>query len=275
MRGKMLKLIVLGVVVIIVAALLMAPDRVVRIAVEKGGSFALGVPVHLKGAALKIFSGKIELRGLSVSNPKGYTTKSAIEIGRIAVHAPLHRLLSSKPRIESITVEAPAVTLEQALTGSNLSDLMNNAGSGKGGGEGKKLFIGSLRIADARVTLATMLKGASSTTINLPLIDIKELGGEGNAGVTIAQTMALALREIVQSAIANGGGVIPADLSASLSSSVTSFNQAYSQMLGARSKVVSEAGSSAGKLLEDAKDTAGKALSGVKQLPLLPGNKSK
>lgn len=275
MRGKMLKLIVIGVVIIIVATFFIATDRIVRIAVEKGGTFALGVPVHLNGAVLNLFSGKIELRGLSVSNPKGYTTKSAIEVGRIAVHAPLHRLVSSKPRIESIIIQAPAVTLEQGLTGSNLSDLMNNADSGKSGGGGKKLVIRSLRIADARVTLTATLKGAPSRTINLPVIEIKELGGEGNEGVTIAQTMALALREIVQSSVANGSGVIPANLGASLSSSVTSFNQAYSRMLGTGSQVISGDGSSVGKLLEGAKDTARKSVLGVKQLPLLPGKTSK
>lgn len=274
MRGKKLKLIVIGAMVIILAALLIAPGRMVRVAVEKGGSLALGVPVHLRGAVLKLFSGEIELSGLQVSNPEGYTTKSAIEVGRIVVHAPLLRLISSKPRIESITVEAPAVTLEPGLTGSNLSALMNNAGSAKGGSGGRKLGIGSLRIADARVTLATTFNGAPPRTINLPAIAIKELGGEGNAGVTIAQTMALALREIVLSAVANGRGVLPADLGASLSSSVASFNQARSQILG----TVGDAGSAAGKLMEGAKGTVGKAgeaLSGGVQLPFLPGKTSK
>lgn len=267
MRGKKLILIVIGVVVIIAAALLIAPGRMVRVAVEKGGSFALGVPVHLKGAVLKMFSGEIELRGLQVSNPKGYTAKNAIEVGRIAVHAPLRRLISSKPRIESIIVEAPSVTLEQGLTGSNLSALINNAGSAKGGGGGKKLVIGSLRIADARVTLVTTLQGALSTIINLPAIEMKELGGEGNSGVTIAQTMALVLREIVQSAVANGSGVLPADLSTSLSSSVASFNQARSQILGTGNQTVSGVRSSANTLMKEAKDTAGEAISGWKQLP--------
>ena len=281
MVGVMVKRIVIGVVVIIVAALLVllvAPGRVVRVAVEKGGTFALGVPVHLKGAGLRLLRGMIDLRGLDVGNPKGYTTKSAIEVDHITVCAPLRNLLGSKPRIESITVEGPAITLEQGLTGSNLSDLMNNAGKPSGKDSGKKIIIGSLRIVAARVTLAAKLAGAPSAVINLPTLELKELGGEGNNGVTIAQTMALALRDIVQAAVANGGGLLPPDLSKSLSSSLTSFDQVSRQLLGTVAgtgrQAVGAAAGAASKLAEGAKGIAGKAgeaVSGEKVLPAEPG----
>jgi uncharacterized protein involved in outer membrane biogenesis len=205
----------------------------------------------------------IDLRGLDVGNPKGYTTKSAIEVDRIAVRAPLRNLLCSKPRIESITVEAPAITLEQCITGSNLSDLVNNAGKPKEKDSGRKIIIGSLRIVATRVTLTAKLAGAPSALINLPTLELKELGGEGKNGVTIAQTMALALRDIVQAAVANGGGLLPADLSKSLSSSITSFDQVSRQLLGTfadtKQQAIGAAAGAARKLAEGAKAISGKA----------------
>ncbi len=280
MAGVMLKRIVIGIVIIVVAALLVlliAPGRVVRIGVEKGGTFALGVPVHLKGAGLQLLRGMIDLKGLEVGNPKGYTTKSAIEVDRIAVHAPLRNLFGAKPRIESITVEQPAVTLEQCITGSNLSDLMNNAGKPKGRDEGKKIIIGSLRIVAARVTVAAKLAGAPMGIINLPTIELKELGGEGGNGVTIAQTMALALRDIVQAAVANGGGLIPGDLNKSLSSSLASYDQASKQLLGtfgdAKRQAAGAAAGAASALTEGMKGISGKAgeaVSGEKAPPAEP-----
>jgi len=272
MAGSFAKRFAVGAVVIIVAALLalvIAPGRIVRTAVEKGGTFALGVPVHLKGAGLRLFSGVIDLNGLDVRNPEGYTTKSAVEVGHINVRAPLHHLVGSKPRIESITVESPAVTLEQCIRGSNLSDLMNNTGKPPKGktDSGKKIVIGSLRIVGAQVTLAAKVKGMPYATINLPTLELKELGGEGNQGVTIAQTMALALRDMVQSAVANGGGILPPDLGKSLSSSVASFDQVSRQLIGtvagARGQAVGAAGSAAGTLVEGAKGITGKAVESV------------
>ena len=109
-------------------------------------------------------------------------------------------------------------------------------------------------------------------------LELKELGGEGNNGVTIAQTMALALRDIVQAAVANGGGLLPPDLSKSLSSSLTSFDQVSRQLLGTVAgtgrQAVGAAAGAASKLAEGAKGIAGKAgeaVSGEKVLPAEPG----
>jgi uncharacterized protein involved in outer membrane biogenesis len=229
----------------------------------------------VKGAGLKLFSGVIDLSGLEVRNPEGYTRKNAIEVGHITVRAPLHRLVRSKPRIESIIVEAPVVTLEQGITGSNLSDIMNNAGKPQEKDRGRKIVIGSLRIVSARVPLAAKLMGVPSATISLPTLELKELGGEGNQGVTIAQTMALALWEIVQAAVANGGGILPPDLCKSLSSSIASFDQASQQLLGTVADVggeaVGAADSAASKLVEGAKGIGGKAEESVFGEKGLPG----
>jgi uncharacterized protein involved in outer membrane biogenesis len=226
-------------------------------AVGMGGSLALGVPVHLRGAGLNLFSGVIDLKGLEIGNPKSYTTKNAIEVGKINVHAPLTALLRRTPRIESITVEAPAVTLEQGLTGSNLSDLLANTGKPGATGGGKKLIIGSLRIVGAKVSVAVKLSNALASVIPLPPLELKELGGEGNQGVTLAQTMALSLQEIIRSAVANGGGVIPPELGASLSSSVASFDKARRQIVGTvsdtRKQAVGAASSAAKGFMDRAK----------------------
>ncbi|MEI6633017.1 MAG: hypothetical protein WCP22_04265 [Chlamydiota bacterium] len=262
-RGRWILIVAAVVVAVLLAVLLVAPGMLICPAVGKGGSLALGVPVHLRGAGLKIFSGVIDLKGLEVGNPPGYTTMNAIEVGRINVRAPLTALLRRAPRIESITVEAPAVTLEQGLTGSNLSDLLANTGKPGATGGGKKLIIGSLRIVGAKVSVSVKLKGALPALIPLPPLELRELGGEGAQGVTLAQTMALSLREIIRSAVANGGGVIPPELGASLSSSVASVDRAGRQVVGA----VSDTGKQAvGAVSDTGKQAVGAASSAAKGL---------
>lgn len=181
MAGKGKKLVAGAAVVIaaMLAVLLIAPGMLICPAVGTGGSLALGVPVRLKGAGLRPLSGGVDLTNLEVSNPRGYTTKNAIEVGRIAVRAPFPSLLRRSPRIESITVEDPAVTLEQGLTGSNLSEILSNAGRGGGSGGGVKFVIGTLRIAGARVKVVPKIAGIPAAYIPLPPIELKELGGEG------------------------------------------------------------------------------------------------
>jgi uncharacterized protein involved in outer membrane biogenesis len=255
-RGRRIVIVAAAVVSVVLLVLLVAPGMLICPAVGKGGSLALGVPVHLHGAGLKLFSGVIDLKGLEVGNPPGYTTKNAIEVGKINVRAPLTALLRRAPRIESITVESPAVTLEQGLTGSNLSDLLANTGKPGATGGGKKLIIGSLRIVGAKVTVTVKLSGALPAVILLPPLELKELGGEGNQGVTLAQTMALSLQEIIRSAVANGGGVIPPELGASLSSSVESVNKAGRRIAGTVSDTGKQAVGAAGNAAKGFMDGA-------------------
>lgn len=235
MAGKGKRFVVAAVVVVAVllVVLLVAPGLVICPAVGKAGSLALGVPVSLKSAGLNPFSFTLDLRGFKVGNPDGYTTKNAIEVGTINVRAPLPRLVRRVPRIESVTIEEPAVTLEQGLAGSNLSDLLNNTAKVKEAGAEVKVVIGSLRIVGAKVKIVPKIAGMPATFVPLPPLELKELGGEGNQGVTLARTITLSLQEVIRSTVANGGGLISPELGASLNSSVDTVNKAGQQVVGA------------------------------------------
>lgn len=251
------KLVTAAIVVLaVVIVLSVAPGLIICPAVGKAGSLALGVPVHLGSAGLKPFSSSIDLKDLEVGNPKGYTTKNAIEVGRINVRAPLPRLIRRVPRIESVVIEGPAITLEQGLTGSNLSDLLNSTSQVKEAGPQMKLVIGSLRIEGAKVKVVPKIAGVPATFIPLPPLELKELGGEGNQGVTMAQTIALSLQEIVSSTITNGGGLISPELGASLTSSVDAVNKAGRQIAGAVSETGTQAVGAAGSAVKGLLDTA-------------------
>lgn len=249
--------IVVVLLIVLVIALTVIGGHVIKIGVEKGGEFALQVPVHLKKASLSLISFKVELKELIVENPEGYKTPSAIEAGRIYVHAPIVQLVRAKPRIETILVEGPVITLEQGAMSSNLVDLMNNVQRfEKGESEDKpakaekKIVIGKIRISDAKVNLSTKISMGKSVPILLPPIELDELGGEDGQGITIAQAMALSLNEIVKSAVSQGGNLMPKDMSKSLNASVASLNETSKQLVGAVGDAGQHAAKSAGKLQE-------------------------
>lgn len=256
-KGKRFVVVAAVVVAVLLLVLLIAPGMLICPAVGTGGSLALGVPVTLKGAGLNPLSAMIGLKGLDVGNPPGYTTKHAIEVGRIEVHAPLPRLIRRVPRIESVVIEEPAVTLEQGLTGSNLSDLLTNTTKVQTAGRQVRVVIGSLRIVGAKVSVVPKIAGAIPAVVPLPPLELKELGGEGGAGVTLSQTIAAALQQIVTATVANGGGLIPPELGASLNSSVDAVNKAGLQAVGA----VSETGKQAAAAVSEKSQQAASAVS--------------
>ena len=47
-------------------------DRIAKAGVEKGATYALGVPTTLKSADVGVFAGTFAMSGLNVANPEGF-----------------------------------------------------------------------------------------------------------------------------------------------------------------------------------------------------------
>src|SRR5579862_9368817 len=60
--------------VLLVLGVLIFIDPLVKTGIEKGGSFALQVPVHVKDASIR-FSGHVTLTGFDVANPDRKSTR--------------------------------------------------------------------------------------------------------------------------------------------------------------------------------------------------------
>ncbi|MGH9577577.1 MAG: hypothetical protein ACRD3R_09075, partial [Terriglobales bacterium] len=84
-RGLIIGGVVLAVVVVGIIFLLANLGSVIKAVVEKVGSEATKAKVTLNEADVSITSGKGRLRGLTVGNPAGFKTGSALELGEISV----------------------------------------------------------------------------------------------------------------------------------------------------------------------------------------------
>jgi uncharacterized protein involved in outer membrane biogenesis len=167
----------------------------------KGGVETVG-PQLTKGemrlakAKLSPFSGKAQLTGLFVGNPEGWKTESAIKVGDVNVVLDVRSALSDVVTIESIYIEAPEITYEGGLGGSNIGKILENIEAFAGGGEkpaaesssasSKKFKVKDIQIRGAKVHLSTAGLGGKAMTVPLADLRLQNIGTDGS-GVTAAQ----------------------------------------------------------------------------------------
>ncbi|MFN7138479.1 MAG: hypothetical protein ACK4UN_03980, partial [Limisphaerales bacterium] len=156
--------ILLAVLVVVGAvALFFSLNSIVKASFEKVGPLVTKTEVKLERANLSPFSGNGELHGLVVGNPPGYQTPSAIKVKVIDINLDLNSVPSDVVLVKSVVIEAPEITFEGSLTGSNIKKLLENisavaasdtAGTSKPAEGGKKLKIESLTIRNAKVNMS-------------------------------------------------------------------------------------------------------------------------
>jgi len=235
----MLKKIAIGVVVLLVIIaggayyLFSNLDSIIKAAIEKYGTQATQADVKLDSVKLSISSGEGALNGLTVGNPKGFTTPRALSLGAIAVKLDTSSVTGNGPIvIKEIDIEKPLVTYEVASNGdSNLQTIEKNAmaygggasgggggttnvsagggnanaGGGTGGGQERKLVITDLYIRDGEIGVSHALLQGKMLNAPLPTIHLSNIGKD-KGGATPGQVAEQVLASITAAAskAANG-----------------------------------------------------------------------
>jgi hypothetical protein len=212
-----LLLIVIGLVVF--SAYL---NSMVKAGIEAAGPRITGTTVTVESVQLSLLTGEGRVKGLVIGNPKEYQTPSAFNLGDARVKVNLRSALTDKLIIEEIVVDAPEVTYETAVVGSNIARIQENVGAffktitGRGpaaqpapdaGAHQKKVQINHFIVRNGRVNASAVGLQGKSMTVPLPDIHLKDIGKESQ-GATMQQAVAemiAALNKSALQAIAGSG----------------------------------------------------------------------
>lgn len=221
MKKFLIGLLILLLIIVAVVWIAFANlETIVKKAVNKFGSEAVGTEVVLDGFKLSLLNGEVELKGLTVANPKGYEKPYLFSLDKVFVKVNIKSLMSDTIIVEDITIDRPAMTYEMAsLTKNNISDVMANLD--KGGEKpatpakkeepkkdsskpAKKVIINKVSINGTNVDAAIKLPEIPSVSkaqtvsqdITLPNIVIKDIGKEKN-GASMVEAAKLIFKRIL------------------------------------------------------------------------------
>ncbi len=210
------KIISLAFTLLILGALLyfLNPGKMIRKGITSMGPKVTGTTVSLSDIGVSWLSGKGEIKGLILGSPEGFKAESAMEIPVATIAVRPTSIFSDKIIIKSIEIEAPYITYEGNLSGSNLTKIQENIDAfiaklpGQSGGAaspdsepestgGKKMQVDEVIIRNAKVKLALTVLGGRGASITLPEIRLTNLG-QGPEGITGAEVLKAVWNEIVK-----------------------------------------------------------------------------
>lgn len=187
---KWIKRIVLAFVVLIVVAVVaiyFALNSILRSEVQSQATASLGVPTSLASAQLSLLGGKVRLNDMQVGSPPNFSAPNTFTLDGIAVMVHYGQLTSSPIHIQQITIDDPALIVEQSGASLNLKALMDQMPttpktSGGQPAQPIKLVIDELDLNNAQVTFMPGIPGLTNS-IQVPInsITLKNIGNaDGN-----------------------------------------------------------------------------------------------
>ncbi len=272
---KKLLMIVVLLAVVLAAVVAFGGGALLKTGVEKGGTWALGTKTTLNSASLGL--GTVSMKELRIRSPEPFKEADAFQVDEIAVKAQLGSLMTDTIEIDSIDIVEPEIGLEFSMSGTNIGALMKNLEARRTGKEpekpdadgeqpGKALHVGRVTITKPKVKLAQSALLSASQTIELPTIELTDLGGSG--GKADGKTK-MGLPELIEQifgailAALGQSGKLPGDLGAILNGDLA--NDFLKNVKGDVGKLQDQLKKDVGAKAEELKDKAKEAADEAKK----------
>lgn len=114
----------LGLVGLLVVAVIMMLPSIVRSAAEQAGTEALGVPVVINDLDIDLFGRSVEIRGVSIGNPEGFSDQKLFSLDLVRVD--MGEITEKLMVVEDIKIVGTMVNFEASERGSNFTTVKNN-----------------------------------------------------------------------------------------------------------------------------------------------------
>ena len=246
---------IIGVIVLVLVVLLIGGffwiDGIAKVGVEKGATFALGVETTLERMSIGVFSGEAGMSKLNVRNPAGFDTPHFLELGNGNVAVSLGSLMDDTVVVPELTLSSLSMNLERKGGRANYQVILDGlkrfdtkedapppAPQDDGPAEeGKKFVVRHVAIDDVNVQVDWLPVGGELTRVPLRIerIELNDVGSESVNGVQLAELTGILLKAILESVLAKGGDLIPADIAGELTmglEELTGLGDATVQVVG-------------------------------------------
>lgn len=225
----MLKLagLVLFLVVVTTGAALFYLDRLAAVAIERGGSHALGVNTRVDGVSLRPFAGHISLSGFTVDNPAGFERPNFLIVDEASLDVAVGTLREDIVRARRFAVRGIKLDLEKNSRGSNYDAILNNleryeSGAAdpaqESGDAGKRFVIEEVDIRDIEADVSMVAFGGEPQRLHVevPAVTLRDVGSDG--AVDMSELTNVIVKSVLQAVLSSDS--LPRQLAADLRDSL-------------------------------------------------------
>lgn len=215
----------LGLLLLVLGVAVFYAGSIAKQAVERGGTFALGVPTTLDSVELGLFSGHLGLDELIVENPKSFDAPHFLRLQQADLDVSLESLSSDLVEVQLLSIHGLALTLERKGGRTNYEPILERLQSLQSpgsetapepeteapdpDGSQKKFVIREVVITDVSARIALLPQGGSLTEVKvtIPELRIKDLG---HGGASLPEVIGELTRALLSAVVEAGGDDLPA-----------------------------------------------------------------
>lgn len=230
---RLLLVLVLLLAVAGVAAVL-GIDSIARTAIEKGGTYALGVETKLAKADIGLLQGTTELGGLSVANPPGFDP-TFLSLGRAELAVTLGSLRGDVIEVPVFALSDVSVLLQKREGKTNYGLILDNLEKFESGEpptgeepkpkkEGKRFVIRKIEITNVSADIDLLPAGGELTKakVSIPSLTLENVG-TADGGASVGEIVSAVVKALLQATLEAGGKVVGPELLADLEGKLKSM----------------------------------------------------
>ena len=174
-------------------------DAILEAGLEQGIGQATGVKTEIEDVDLRLFSGELTLKGVTLSNPQDFSTPHLLRVKQLDLQIKLGTLSQRPVRVPRLALEGIDLNVEQNSTRNNLLIVIDNLGKPllerkqSAVGKGILVNIERLSIQDIDATfkinafgLIDVSKTLEVSDINLSDVDSEDSDGKLEAALVAA-----------------------------------------------------------------------------------------
>jgi hypothetical protein len=231
MRRRLVIVAAVATLVLVIGGLvgLWSLDAIVKGVIERYGSAATKVAVHVDSVGLSLLGGSAAITDLTVANPSGFSSANVFQLGKIQVQVDRGTIRSNPLVIDDITIIAPEVYFELDQNGEanvdvirrNLSHFRAAASGGAAASpapseptpsqpvsreppDAQRFLIKRLSIQSAQLVIDTSALGGERRVMKLPESEETDIGARsgGATGSEVANVVVRGLLRDVAATVA-------------------------------------------------------------------------
>jgi hypothetical protein len=224
-----------------------------------------------------VFSGRVAMDDLNVSNPTGFKSAHFLQMGKGRVGVSLGTLMEDKVVLPELTLSGLNVNLEHHEGKANYKVIIDNLKKFESGEkpaeekeekESKQFVIEKVTISDVHVEVELLPIGGDLTRVPVTIerIELKNVGSGGD-GIALAELTAIVLKAILKTVVDRAGDMLPGDIAGELTAGLDQLKglgevsvQVVGQVTTEVAEKVAEAAEEIGKAAEEGAEELGKAV---------------
>ncbi len=231
MSMKRVKSIVLAAIlalVLLVGAGCLWIDRLAKIGIETGATYALGVVTTLGGMDIGMLSGNAAMTELQVENPDGFDTPHFLQLGQGRIAVSLGSLMEERVVVPELILTKISLNLQRKRGKANYQVILDGLKKFESQektptpqeSEGKKFVIQHVALEGIDVQVDLLPVGGALTRVPLKIerIDLRNVGSQNPNGIELAELTGILLKAILTSVANKGGSLLPKDITRELTS---------------------------------------------------------